>query len=249
MTNKFCIVVPHFNHDEQFRNILKEIDATDLPVFIIDDGSSEKSLLAIKAMIAAYPGFMLFQRSSNGGKGAAVVHGVRLARENGFTHVIQLDADGQHCIADTGRLMAESEAHPESLISGLAMFDADVPVSRLYGRKFTLFWTRLETLSDSIKDAMCGFRVYPVKPFLNICDSQKLGRRMEFDVEILVRSIWSGQEVRYVSTRVQYPERGLSHFALIRDNLQISLMHTRLMFGMLIRLPRIIGQKYRAPTS
>jgi hypothetical protein len=157
-----------------------------------------------------------------------------------------LDADGQHCAADAHQLISESERHPDCLISGLAIFSEDVPMSRLYGRRFTLWWTRLETLSGTIEDAMCGFRIYPIAPFLDICDRQRLGQRMEFDVEILVRSIWSGQQIRYIPTRVDYPEQGLSHFLMIRDNLQISLMHTRLIFGMLIRLPKLIGEKYRS---
>jgi hypothetical protein len=132
------------------------------------------------------------------------------------------------------------------LISGLAVFGEDVPKSRLYGRKFTLWWTKLETLSGAIKDAMCGFRVYPIEPFLDICEGQRIGRRMEFDMEILVRSIWNGQQIRYIPTRVDYPARGLSHFRLIRDNLLISLTHTKLMFGMLVRFPRLVSEMYRS---
>jgi glycosyltransferase involved in cell wall biosynthesis len=248
MRNKFCIVVPHYNHDKQFGRSLVEIEKTGLPIFVVDDGSEEDSYAAIGTMLKDLPAFRLLRLSSNSGKGAAVTYGVRAAQESGFTHAIQLDADGQHRVADTRQLMAESEMYPDQLISGLAVFGADVPMSRLYGRKFTLWWTRLETLSGAIKDAMCGFRIYPIAPFLDICDSQRLGQRMEFDVEILVRSIWAGQRVRYVSTKVEYPEHGLSHFSLIRDNLQISLMHTRLMCGMLIRLPRLVGEMYRSNT-
>jgi glycosyltransferase involved in cell wall biosynthesis len=246
MPNNFCIVIPHFNHDEQLQNVLSEIKKIELPVIIVDDGSEERSYAAVRSMTARCSEIMLSRIPSNTGKGAAVLHGIRIARDRGFTHAIQIDADGQHCVADTRRLMAESERYPDLLISGLAVFGEDVPKSRLYGRKFTLWWTKLETLSGAIKDAMCGFRVYPIAPFLDICEGQRIGRRMEFDIEILVRSIWNGQQIRYIPTRVEYPARGLSHFKLIRDNLLISLTHTKLVFGMLVRLPRLMSAMYRS---
>ncbi len=246
MPNNFCIVIPHFNHDEQLESVLSEIKKIELPVIIVDDGSEEKSYAAVRSMTDGRSELMLSRIPSNTGKGAAVLHGIRIARDRGFTHAIQIDADGQHCIADTRRLMAESEKYPDLLISGLAVFGEDVPKIRLYGRKFTLWWTKLETLSGAIKDAMCGFRVYPIAPLLDICEGQRMGRRMEFDIEILVRSIWNGQQIRYVPTRVDYPVRGLSHFQLIRDNLLISLAHTKLVFGMLVRFPRLVSEMYRS---
>ena len=246
MPNNFCIVIPHFNHDEQLESVLSEIKKIELPIIIIDDGSEEKSYAAVRSMTDGRSELMLSRIPSNTGKGAAVLHGIRIARDRGFTHAIQIDADGQHCVADTRRLMAESEKYPDLLISGLAVFGEDVPKSRLYGRKFTLWWTKLETLSGAIKDAMCGFRVYPIAPLLDICEGQRIGQRMEFDIEILVRSIWNGQQIRYIPTRVDYPARGLSHFQLIRDNLLISLAHTKLVFGMLVRFPRLVSEMYRS---
>ncbi len=246
MPNNFCIVIPHFNHDEQLESVLSEIKKIELPVIIVDDGSEEKSYAAVRSMTDGRSEIMLSRIPSNTGKGAAVLHGIRIARDRGFTHAIQIDADGQHCVADTRRLMAESERYPDLLISGLAVFGEDVPKIRLYGRKFTLWWTKLETLSGAIKDAMCGFRVYPIAPLLDICEGQRIGQRMEFDIEILVRSIWNGQQIRYIPTRVDYPARGLSHFQLIRDNLLISLAHTKLVFGMLVRFPRLVSEMYRS---
>jgi glycosyltransferase involved in cell wall biosynthesis len=247
--NRFCIVVPHFNHHEQLQSVLVELDSTGLPVILVDDGSDEASLAAVERMTDGRPGVTLSRLTTNSGKGAAVTHGIKIARDEGFTHVIQIDADGQHCITDIPRLISESDRFPDSLVSGRAVFGETVPKSRLYGRRFTLWWTRLETISDEIEDAMCGFRVYPIAPLLEICTEKKIGRRMQFDVEILVRWIWAGRQIRYVATQVEYPEYGLSHFQLIRDNLQISLMHTKLVFGMLIRSPMLIRTRYQSKNS
>ena len=42
---------------------------------------------------------------------------------------------------------------------------------------------------------------------------------------------------------MEYPSGGKSHFRYVRDNADISWMHTRLLFGMLLRLPMLLGRK------
>jgi hypothetical protein len=66
---------------------------------------------------------------------------------------------------------------------------------------------------------------------------------MDFDPEVLVRFAWTGSDVISMPTRVIYPEGGQSHFRLIQDNLLITRMHVRLVFGMLWRLPVLLARK------
>ena len=66
---------------------------------------------------------------------------------------------------------------------------------------------------------------------------------MDFDTEILVRLSWEGTRVVNVPTRVTYPSDGVSHFKMLKDNAYISLMHTRLFFGMLWRMPMLLGRR------
>lgn len=94
-----------------------------------------------------------------------------------------------------------------------------------------------------IRDAMCGFRLYPIDAMVRILDQSNTGSRMTFDPEILVRATWGGIRLHFVPVSVRYPESGKSHFRYVRDNVEISWMHTRLIAGMLIRLPMLIGRK------
>ena len=82
-----------------------------------------------------------------------------------------------------------------------------------------------------------------MEPTLALVDSVRLGRRMDFDTEVLVRLHWRGVRVVSVPTRVVYPANGVSNFRLWGDNVAISWMHTKLVLGMLIRLPVIIGRR------
>ncbi|OSM49757.1 acyltransferase, partial [Aeromonas salmonicida subsp. salmonicida] len=151
----------------------------------------------------------------------------------GFSHALQVDADGQHDLADIPALLAEAHRDPEALISGRPVYDDSVPKGRLYGRYITHVWVWIETLSFTIKDSMCGFRVYPLAASCALLEQVALGRRMDFDTEVMVRLHWAGVAVRFVPTRVIYPADGSSHFQLWRDNRDISWMHTRLVCRLL----------------
>lgn len=63
---------------------------------------------------------------------------------------------------------------------------------------------------------------------------------MDFDPEILVRLIWRGVRPIAVAVRVNYPEGNISNFRMLRDNWAITRMHTRLVLGMVLRLPSIL---------
>jgi len=200
----------------------------------------------LDALAANHPGQVsLLRLSTNQGKGEAVMAGLREAARRGFSHALQIDADGQHDPADIPGFLAEAQAHRDAVICGCPVFDASVPKVRLYGRYATHIWVWINTLSFDIRDSMCGYRVYPLAPTLALMDSTKLGRHMDFDGDILVRLYWRGVEVRNRQTRVTYPLDGISHFNIWRDNLRISRMHATLFFGMLARLPLLVSRKWR----
>ncbi|WP_408582356.1 glycosyltransferase family 2 protein [Pantoea dispersa] len=222
-------------------SVLARLAPFNLPVIVVDDGSDARTKQHIAALDA--PQLRVLTLPHNQGKGAAVIAGLRAAAAAGFSHALQLDADGQHQVEDTPRMLAEAERYPHCLISGQPQYDASIPKSRLYGRYITHFWVWVETLSFSLKDSMCGFRVYPLAASLELCDRRAIGQRMDFDTEIMVRLYWQGTPSRFIRTRVTYPPSGVSHFDALHDNLRISWMHTRLFFGMLPRIPQLLSRR------
>ncbi|MBK0095301.1 glycosyltransferase family 2 protein [Erwinia sp. S63] len=241
---KPCVLIPCYNHGAMLASVLARLAPFNLPVIIVDDGSDAQTQQQIAALDA--PQLDILTLPENQGKGAAVIAGMRRAAAAGYSHALQLDADGQHQVEDTPRMLAEAESYPDCLISGQPVYDDSIPKSRLYGRYITHFWVWIETLSFSLKDSMCGFRVYPLQPSLQLCDRRPIGQRMDFDTEIMVRLYWQGTPSRFISTRVTYPESGLSHFDALYDNLRISWMHTRLFFGMLPRIPQLLSRRKTA---
>lgn len=244
-----CVVIPCFNHGAMMQSVLVRLAPFALPVFIVDDGSDGLTKRVLQQLVVDNERVSLISLQQNSGKGAAVIRGIEAAAQAGFTHALQVDADGQHQIEDIPRLLDDAKHHPQHLISGRPRYDTSVPKSRLYGRYITHFWVWVETLSFSIKDSMCGFRVYPVKATLALIAKQAVGQRMDFDTEIMVRLYWAGTPSRFVDTEVTYPLDGLSHFDALHDNLSISWMHTRLFFGMLPRIPSLLRRRRQAHWS
>lgn len=190
---------------------------------------------------------IVLQHRANLGKGAAVLTALKEARRLGYSHALQVDADGQHDLNDIPRFLQLSAQEPAALISGLPQYGTDIPKGRLYGRKITDFWVMLETLSCELKDSMCGYRIYPVAATLELMEHYKIGLRMDFDIEILVRFYWQEGtgSVRYLPTKVIYPEDGSSNFKMFADNVSISLMHARLFLNALFHLPGRLKSRFQ----
>ncbi|KAF0813783.1 Undecaprenyl-phosphate mannosyltransferase [Andreprevotia sp. IGB-42] len=243
-----CIaVIPVYNHEHAIGGVVSALLAHGLPVLLVDDGSSP-ACAAVLDQQAIRHGVTLARHAVNQGKGAAVVTGLKLAAQQGYSHALQIDADGQHDTADVPRFLAAAQQYPLAVIAGCPVYDDTVPKGRLYGRYATHIWVWINTLSLRITDSMCGYRIYPLASTLPVLEQMKLARRMDFDPEIAVRLDWQGLRTINLPTRVHYPQDGVSHFDYLRDNVRISAMHTRLFFGMLIRLPRLLA-RHRAPRA
>lgn len=238
-----CLLIPIYNHKDSIARTVERLHVHQLPIIIVDDGSDAATRAVLAELAANSPEIRLFRLERNSGKGAAVMYGMREALALGYTHALQIDADGQHDTADVPKFIASSRARPEAVICGKPVYDASVPKGRLYGRYITHFWVWVETLSFAIGDSMCGFRLYPLASTCALIDEVTIPTRMDFDIAIVVHLAWRGLRFVNIPTRVTYPSDGVSHFDVLRDNVRITRMHTGLFFGMLPRLPLLLRRK------
>ena len=230
---EFCAVIPVYEHGAAVGRVVDAVRGVGLTCFLVDDGSGPECARVLESLARRDRGISLLRQEVNQGKGAAVQRGLLEAADRGFTHALQIDADGQHELRDIPRFLAEARFHPDAVVCGHPVFGADVPRARLYGRRLTQFWVWVNTWSFEIPDAMCGFRVYPLGVTAPLIARSRLGRRMDFDIEVLVRLHWLGVPTRWIATEVSYPEGGESHFRMFLDNAHITRAHTILFFGML----------------
>lgn len=222
-----CFVIPTYNNPMTVRGVVERATAFALPIIVVDDGSSTDGRAACEQLSRDQLATVL-RLPENRGKGAAVKAGFRAARELGFTHVIQVDADGQHDLSHVPEYVEASQKAPEALILGFPVYDESVPKVRLIARKVTTFWVNLEIGAGKVADAMIGFRIYPLAPLSRV---KVRSNRMDFDVEVVVRMAWAGVPIVNMPVRLRYlnaEEGGISHFRWFWDNLRFSWLHSRL---------------------
>jgi len=239
------ILIPVYRHAKTAGPLIKQLSALGLPIIAVDDGNDRENRECLQKWIANTPGVILVSLSKNMGKGGAASKGFEKAAELGLTHVLQIDADGQHDSGKTAFFLEESAKYPDMLVCGYPVFDESAPKGRVAGRKVSNFWAAVVTLSTEIKDALCGFRVYPVDLSLRITQGLFFDKRMGFDPEILVRLYWKGILPLFYPVKVTYPPDGISNFRSVRDSIHISWVFSRLFIGMAARLPLLIARKIK----
>jgi len=225
---RVCAVIPTYENPRTVCSTVQAVGRHLPDVLLVDDGSGPQGREACDA-VAASGLATLLRRPRNGGKGAAVKAGFVAAAERGFTHVFQIDADGQHDLGCIPAFLAAAREQPEALIAGYPVYASSAPRSRLVARGLTSFWVAVEVgRRQCIRDAMIGFRVYPLSAALA---ARTRGDRMDFDIEIAVRMVRAGTPVVNLPVGVRYlsaQEGGVSHFRMLGDNLRFFGMHSRL---------------------
>lgn len=243
------VLIPSYDTGDKVLETVRDARRFWEPVWVVVDGSTDGTAEQLQALARADAGLRVFVLPHNQGKGAAVLHGLRAAVAQGYSHVLTMDADGQHAAERIPAFMQISAQQPEALVLGKPIFDASAPRLRVVGRRISNWWANLETLWAGIGDSLFGMRVYPATALLQVMESQRWMRRFDFDVEAAVRLVWGGARPVNLPAPVRYfrhEEGGVSHFNYVRDNALLSGMHVRLLVGFLLRLPLLLNRRFRS---
>jgi uncharacterized protein (DUF2062 family) len=248
-TPSVLVVIPVYNHAATLADVARRALALHPHVLVVDDGSSGMPSNAPESVLGddlsfAPEGHPLsglparyVRHAVNRGKGAAIMTGAAAAKRLGMTHIVTIDADGQHDPDDIPAFLRAAEEDPLAVFVGVRDFGAaDVPFSSRFGRSFSNFWYTVHT-GASAGDVQSGFRLYPLAVLENVpCAETRYG----FEVEILVRASWAGFSVKNIPVKVHYPPKKerVSHFKPLADNLRISLLNTRLTLRSITPLPQ-----------
>lgn len=244
------VLIPSYNTGPRVLQTVREARAAWTPVWVVIDGSTDGTDALLRAEAGRDPGLEVIVLPRNGGKGGAVLHGLREAARRGFTHALTMDADGQHPAASIAAMMAASRAAPEAMILGRPVFGPEAPPLRVQGRRISNWLAQVETAGGGIGDCLFGFRVYPVAPLVAVMERHRGMRGFDFDPEAAVRLRWRGVPAVNLPVPCRYlskEEGGVSHFHYARDNLLLTWMHTRLVLGMLPRLPALLWRRRGPP--
>jgi glycosyltransferase involved in cell wall biosynthesis len=243
------ILIPSYNTGPILVITVLEILQHWQPVWVVIDGSDDHSDDLLKPLETQFPSALrVIRLPRNTGKGAAVFTGIKQARQHGYTHVLTMDADHQHPAESIQDFMQTSTLNPEAMILGEPVFDASAPALRVQGRKISNAFANLETLGWGIHDSLFGMRVYPISPLIQVMESTRWARRFDFETEVAVKLAWLGVPAINLPTPVRYltaQEGGVSQFRYIRDNTLLTWMHTRLLIGFILRLPKLVARCFK----
>lgn len=240
------VLIPSYNPGEKVYETVRAARERWHPVWVVVDGSNDGSAAGLQSMAEDDAGLRVIVLPLNRGKGAAVLHGINLAADAGFTHVLTMDSDGQHPPDQIDQFMAVSMQRPGAMVLGVPIFDASAPRLRVQGRRLSNGWANLETLWAGIGDSLFGFRIYPIAPLQRVMRRQPWMRHFDFDPEAVVRLCWLGIRPINVPATVRYyrvEEGGVSHFNYLRDNILLTWMHLRLLLEFVVRLPVLLSRR------
>ena len=244
---KPCVAIAIYEHGHTIAEVVGSMASFGLPCLIVDDGSSESTQREIDRLAMRHSWVEVVRHPRNLGRGSALRTAYRKSAGRGMTHVVQIDADGQHDAADIPKFLDAAKREPGALVLGKPIFDASIPRSRLYGRQLSRAIVWIETLSMAVDDPLCGLRCIPLEPALRVLSRHSTGDRMDFDPEFVIRLVRAGVPVINVPTRVHYPEGGLSHFHMVDDNLRLARAYLRLALELPFRRSSNSNHRQDAP--
>ena len=213
------IVIPTYNNRATLRSVVEAVSLRRETVLVVNDGSTDESIDTLRGLSVT-----ILNHSRNQGKGAAILTALEWAERHHFTHIITLDADGQHCPSDVSLFVERIYQNPRAVVVGNRVSpDRSMPRLSRFGRALSNFWLRVCT-GIRLPDSQSGFRSYPVKPLRMLAFK---GRRYDFEVEVLIRGAWSGVTLDSLDISVIYSESTKlgSHFSPVIDNYRITKIY------------------------
>lgn len=217
--NECLVIVPAFNAAETIADVLAELKTLDLPVLVIDDGSLDTTA----AVVRSHGWVRLLQHSFNQGKGQALKTGFAEADRLGYSHVLTIDADGQHPLLSVPEFLTTARRHPDSLIVGNRFADRstirNMPLLRRVSNAVSSgLISRLA--GTVVADAQCGMRIYPLIPLRSL-KLENNGYAMES--EVLVKFARTGYPVIELPITCHYPAgTRTSRYRAFYDSWQIA---------------------------
>ena len=159
---KIAAVIPAYNEQDAIRFVVESINKTSretgIPVIpiVVDDASTDDTIASLNETSC-----VVLSLPVNLGIGGAVQTGFQYARELDFTHVIQVDGDGQHPPEAIPAMVRKMEEMDWDVIIGSRFLDKDgfrSSTLRRMGIRWFAFLNNVLT-GYSIKDSTSGFRL------------------------------------------------------------------------------------------
>ena len=215
-----CIIIPTYNNCKTLERVINGVLEQTTNIIVVNDGSTDDTV----SILNNYSQITVLKIQKNKGKGNALRHGFKKAKELNYDYAITIDSDGQHFPDDIPVFLdaLEQENSPVLLIGSRNMTEENVPKKSSFGNKFSNFWFWFET-GIKLDDTQSGYRLYP----LNNIPNNFITNKFEFEIEVIVRTAWKGVSVKNIPIKILYdPNERVTHFRPFQDFTRISILNT-----------------------
>ena len=237
-----CVIIPTYNNEKTILKVIEDVHHYVDDIIVVNDGSTDGTS---ERLCLVRKDICVVSHDRNKGKGAALLTGIHAAMTKGFTHMITIDADGQHLASDIPVLLSALECNQQGIIVGHRnLTEKNMPRGNIFANKFSNFWFRIQT-SVNLPDTQSGYRLYTLSSLKGL---RWITSRYESELELLVFAAWTGVKITSVPVRVYYPptEERVSHFRPVYDFVRISILNTILCIGALFYgYPMLMVRKLR----
>lgn len=217
---KCCVLIPTYNNASTLEDVIASVLVYTDNIVVVNDGSADHT----REILSKFTQVDVIHHPKNQGKGMALRTGFKYAYNKGYQYAISIDSDGQHYAEDLYKFIEQLDQHPNAIIMGARNMDQpDVPGKSSLGNRVSSFWFRVIT-AIYLKDTQSGYRLYPLKSLNKI---KFLTVKYEFEIEVMVRSVWNGIEIISVPVKVYYPpvQERVTHFRPFKDVTRITLLN------------------------
>lgn len=197
---KNIVIIPTYNEKENIEAIIDTVLGlgTGLHVLVVEDNSPDGTAQIVEQVIARHPGQVhMLQRAGKQGLGTAYIAGFRWALEQGYDHIIEMDADFSHDPADLPRLLAACHNGADVAVGSRYASGVNVvnwPMQRVLISYYASAYVRAITRMK-IRDTTAGFVCYKRKVLETIDLNRIRFKGYAFQIEMKFTSIMHGFKV------------------------------------------------------
>jgi len=192
---RIVAIIPAYNEQNQVGQVVRQVRAHNLPVLVVDDGSTDET---VARAVAA--GAEILHQGDNHGKGTALAAGFRWALAQGYDGLLTLDADGQHDPAEIPLFLKAYMENDHDLLIGARNFD-DMPWTR-YTMNMLGRWTFTWVMGEPMLDNQSGYRLLSRRLAAASLESEEDG--YEFEVDMIVICLQRGYTLGWVPIQTIY---------------------------------------------
>lgn len=229
--NKLLIIVPAFNEEENLGELFDKLCNPKIRSFadilIINDASSDQT-----EKVASSYDVLLVTHVFNLGYGSALQVGYKYAVRHGYEYVIQLDADGQHCVSNIDHLYkslttADEEGKIPDIVIGSRFLEGSETFKISFIKKISLAWFSLIIKSITgqvITDPTSGLQGLNRKAFKYYSEFGNFDFYYP-DANMIIQMLLLGYKIKEVKSVMRERRAGVSmHQGLLKQLIYMMIM-------------------------